>query len=416
VYMKKLVKHPLFAGSFIMLAGSNLYNFGQFVYHFLTGRLLGTSLYGEFASVISVLGFIGVIQLSLSLTVVKFIAVEKKQKDIDNITKWIFWWSFLIGAVVSLGLLALSPFLSNFLKFQDSRAMLVLVPVVFFFFMANTARSIFQGLLKFGSFVAVLLSESAVKLILSTILILLGFSVFGATVGLLVGIFVSLLVAYFLLREHLAGGRGGRPDIAPMLRFTGPVFVQGLALTSMYTTDFLLVKHFFSPHAASIYGSLAVLGRVVFFGTSPITQVMFPVVTKKYSHGEKYHNMLFLSLILAASFSLFVTVFYFVVPNFPIIVLYGSEFLGGASILWWFGLFMGLLGLANMLTQFYLSVGKTKVVLLFLSAAILQIILVWMNHTSLETVIQMSVISAAVLLAGLVAYFPFHDHKAKSDR
>ena len=56
-------------------------------------------------------------------------------------------------------------------------------------------------------------------------------------------------------------------------------------------------------------------------------------------------------------------------------------------------------------TQFLLSIGKTKIIILFALAALLQIGLILLFHGSLLTVIQMSIISASLLDIALLVYF-----------
>lgn len=394
-----------------MVFGSNLYNGGQFIYHFLTGRFLGEALYGDLASVIAILGIVGVLQMAVGLTIVKFVSEEDDESVISNFTKWVNRWSveaaFISIVIVVLG----AKMFTSFLNVSDVRVIYLTAPMLAIFLVTNSYRSVLQGQLRFVEYVGSLLSETVVKLILSILLVIAGYALFGAIIGLLMSFIASFAFTWYFLRKFLSGKRGKRPDIAPLLRFTFPVFIQGLALTSMYTTDLILVKHFFVPQEAGVYASLTVLGRVVFFGTSPVTQVMFPVITRKYAHGERYHDIFYLSLIMVVAFAVLVTISYAVFPDFVLGLLYGSSYLSGSPYLWWFGLFMGLLGVSTLLVQFYLSIGKTKIVWTFATAALLQGILIWLNHDSILTVVKMSIVAGSLLAAALLIYFPYHDKK-----
>src|SRR3989344_3115162 len=95
-----ILKHPLLQGSLVMVLGSNLFNLGQFIYHFIAGRYLGKAHYGDLAVIISVLGFISIIQLSVGLTIVKFIAAAKSEKEVSNLAKWFIRWAFLLGGIL----------------------------------------------------------------------------------------------------------------------------------------------------------------------------------------------------------------------------------------------------------------------------------------------------------------------------
>lgn len=408
---KALSKNQLFLGSAVMVIGSNISNFGQFVYHFISIRLLTTAQYGDLAAIISLIGIFAIIQLSLGLTIIKFVASEKSQAKVINLSRWFNWWSIVGGIILSFITIIIAPFLADFLHITEPKAIYLLAPIFLLFIVVYVHRSILQGLLLFGHYVVSLLGEMAIKIILTVVLVIAGFAVLGAMVGILLGIMFGFVVTWFSLGKYIKGKRGKKPKVSTLLSYSIPVFLQGLALTSMYSTDLLLVKHFFAPEKAGIYAYLAILGRVALFGITPITQAMFPLIAKRYSHGENYHKIFYMSTILILSVTFLVIMFYKTFPGFLLGLLNKTE---GTDILWWFGIFMGLLGLASHVTQFYLSINKTKVVSLFIFAAILQAILIFIFHSTLIQVIQVSVISAALLVISLFVYFPYHNSHKKN--
>lgn len=408
----RVLKHPLFGGSLVMVAGINFYNFGQFVYHFISGRLLGRVYYGDLAAIISILGLVSIFEVSFGLTVVKFIASSKNKNETANFIKWFNLWSLYGGVLMAALSFLLAPFLIEFLNLRQSLALYVLSPLFWFAVVTYTQRSILQGLLSFGRFVLSLFLESVVKIAATVALVLAGMLVFGAMLGMLASAVVSLLFTWFSLKGFLAGKRGKMPNIRPLLKYSLPVFVQGLAFTSLYSTDLILVKHFFAADQAGIYASLAVLGRVALFLSAPVSQFMFPVVAQRFSRQERYHKVFYLALILAVLMTLPIIGAYYLFPKLIIEILYGSQFIEGAGFLWLFGLSMGILSLATLLAYFYFSLGKTVVVFPFVFAATLQAILIWFIHPDILTVIRLSIISNALLVLVLFVYFLWHDRKA----
>ena len=405
----RIVKNPFFAGSLVMVIGSNFHNFGQFVFHFISGKLLGRANYGDLASIISVLGIVSIVQLSVGLTIVRFISAEKDEKKAANLAKWLNWWGIWVGIAIGIVMLILSPFISNFLKISNKQAVYLIGPVLFLLVLTNNRRSILQGLLRFNQYVLCMIAEVWIKILISIPIFLLGYKVFGAMTALLMGVLAAFLVSVFSLRGYLNGKRGLRPDVKPLFSYSIPVFIQGLALTSMYSTDLLLVKHFFSAESAGVYASTAILGRIVFFGASPITNVMFPIVARKHSHGEPYHNIFYSSIVLILIAAAFIVTIYSIFPQQIIGTFFSSEYLEGVVILRWYGIFMALLAVAQLFIQFYLSVGKTKIVGFFTAAAMLQVVLILLMHGSLLQVIQLSIVSVSLLALGLIVYFPYLD-------
>lgn len=403
--LKNFIGHPLFTGSAIMVIGHNIFNVGQFIYYFLTIRLLNTSQYGDLAAIISILGIIGIIQLAFGLTIIKFIASQKTKPAISNLIKWFNYWGLFAGAVAASVLLVLSPFISSFLNLTEPNILYVFSPMLLLLVIIYIYRSILQGLLKFKIYVASLIVDVVVRIVATVLLIILGTALFGAVIGMLIGMVSGFVATRLALTPYLSGKRGKKPEITPLLKYSFPVFMQGLAFTSLYSTDILLVKHFFSPQDAGTYAYLSVLGRIALFCTSPITSTMFPIIAKRFTNGQPYHRIFYLCLLFVTSISLFVVILFKLIPDIPISLLNKSE---GGEILWWFGLFMALLGVALLFIQFYLSISESRPVWFFVLAAVLQAILIWFIHPSLLAVVQISILSTSLLVAALLVYFPYH--------
>ncbi|MDO8619185.1 MAG: oligosaccharide flippase family protein [Candidatus Daviesbacteria bacterium] len=404
----RLFKHQLLAGSLVMIIGSNVYNLTQLIYHFVAGRFLGKVYYGDLAAIISILGLISIVQLAVNLTIVKQVASEGNLTKKAAFIKWVWSKSILLGFLIMVVATVTAPFLASFLNLSQKESLFLLGPILFGFIVLATGRAVLQGLASFDKYVVTLIVEGIIKLAIAIILLYLGFSVFGALVGFLIGVILAVVLIRFFIREFLDRKTEEKPEVRHLFGYSIAAFSQGLALTSMYTTDLLLVKHFFSAELAGIYASLAILGRVVFFGASPVTSVMFPLIAKRHQDGQSYHIILYLSAVIIMFLGALITLFYYFAPNLAIGVLYGKSFLEGAELLWWYAVFMSLLSLAMLFTQFYLSIARVKVVYLFFVAAILQIILISIFHGSLLSVIQVSIISVALLDFALLVYFPYH--------
>jgi len=406
--LSDFLKQPFFTGSILVLLGVNLYNFGQTIFHLIIGRFLGKSGYAEFAAIVSVLAIIIIIQQALGLTFVKFISSAKTKAYVTNFTRWAFYWSIGLGILLMFLVLLIAPFLKDFLYIKESHLVLILGPIIFLLVLINTLRSIFQGLLKFGWYIFNLLSEAVVKILLAIIFIAWGWATFGVFVSIIISVSFAIFLAFFPLREYLFGKKGTPPDILPLFKYSVPVLFLSLALTSMNSSDIILVKHFFSNEDAGLYAALAKLGSVAFFGAAPICSVMFPFIARNHSKGEPYNKLFFISILLVLLVSIPVVLLYKFNPPFVVKLLYGSQFVAGSEILWWFGAYMLLLGVAVLFTQFYFSIGKTKTALLFVLAALLQTLLIWFIHPTILSVIQVSLFSVSILVASLLIYYPFH--------
>lgn len=405
--ISNFISHPLFSGSAIMIVGSNAVSFLNLLYHLLMGKILDPAFYGELVSLISLIGLFSIIPLSLSLVIVKYISAAKNEKETSDLIKWLKSKGFKASLIIFIFTLIASPMIANFLHIEKL-SYIILISISFLFSIQTViSRSILQGLLKFKETVLSIFAEIGFKFILSLVLIFLGYRVGGAMIALVVSIFIGWYISNLYLRDRVKESSVYSPNVKKMLFFSFPVLVQSFATTSIITSDLILVKHFFTSHDAGIYAALSTLGKIIFFGTSPIASVMFPLISQRQSKGEGYRSIFIYSfwgtLILAVA----VLLIYWLVPSLAIRILYRSAYLEAANLLVWFGIFMTLFTLSSLIINFNLSLGKTRVVVLPFIAAVIQVVAIWFYHQNLFVVILLSNLTAALLLVLLLIYSMF---------
>lgn len=403
-HFKDIIKHPLFSGTVIMIFGSNSVNFINYIYHFFMGRMLGPGGYGELAAVISLLGLVGIVPASINLVIVKYIASEKDEEGANNLINWFKSKIFQISLIFSLLFLFLSPEIASFLKIQNISYFLLISLSLLFSLQANFSRAILQGLLKFKNLVMSILIENSTKLIISVVLVFLGLQVFGVMVALAVSSILGFYTTYLYLKNKSSKEKRFSGNLKPMFLFVLPVTVQYIATTSLYSSDLILVKHFFPSFETGLYASLSTLGKIIFFATGPINSVMFPLIAQRKARNQNYQKIFIYSFMLVSMIAGGVMLIYWLLPTFTISLPYGKEYLGSKDLLVWFGGFMTLFTLSSLIINFSLSLGRTKVVVLPLIAAIAQIVLIWLFHKTLFEVVLVSTCVTALLLVLLLIY------------
>ena len=401
------IKHPLFSGSMILVIGSNSVSFLNYLYHFVMGRMLGPSSYGELVVLISVIGFLGIIPGSLSMVIIKYISSAKNQDEIAILTNWLKDRSFKVALGLFILIVIISPFIISFLHINQLWYMLLVAATYFFSIPSLVNKSVLQGLLKFKEMMFAVLAENLAKLVLAVLLVYVGFAIGGVMVSLAVASVVGWYISKIYLKDFKRQRNPNLSDIRPMLLFAIPVMIQSFSVTSLISSDLILVKHFFSAHDAGIYSAISTLGKIIFFGAGPIGAVIFPMVAGKQSKGEDYRRVFIYSLAATFFLALGLLSIYWLFPSLIITMLYNSSYLEGKNLLFWFGLSMSLFTVSSLLISYSLSLGKTKVVIFPLVAASLQIILIWFYHYSLFSVISVSISVIALLLVSLLIYLSF---------
>jgi len=169
--------------------------------------------------------------------------------------------------------------------------------------------------------------------------------------------------------------------------------------------DVILVKHFFEPHQAGLYGGLSLIGRVIFYFTNSIPLVMFPLVVKRKAKGENIASLFYLAMFLVTLPSVLITAFYYLLPELSINVFLGKNYLSIIPYLGFFAVFMTIFSILNVCVNFFLSIGKTKVYIPIIATTIAQVVLIYIFHNSFFQIIGVSLAVSLLLLFYLLITF-----------
>lgn len=406
--IKKITRNEFFNASIWVFLATGTMSVGNYFYHLLMGRMLGPESYGVLESTISFLYLLSVPFMALTLIIVKFVSAYKGKKDYKSISGFYFYLNknlFIFGIIATLIILLLSPIIISLLHLP-SILFSVFIGMNFFIGLFSVlTKSMLQGLFRFSVFFITNAIEALTKIILAVILVILGFKAIGAYFALVASIFVSYLVASYFVKkekfifEKFTGSRN-------IFRYSIHVFLTILGLTSLFTMDIILVRFFFPGVESGYYAALSVLGKVIFFASSPLTVVMFPIVSEKHAVGEKFQHLIFTSFGLTAIIALVLITTYYLFPEFMVGILFGNQYLRIVPLLGFFGVFIGIYSLCVLLANFYLAIHRKIVSFFVMIAAILQIFLIILFHRDLLQIINISIIITSILLVVLITYYP----------
>lgn len=390
-----------------MILGTNFASALNYLYHFILGRMLGPSSYGELAVLFSVLVLLSIVPSSFGLVIIKFIAISKDNKEIYSLIILFRNIIFILGVAILIIGSVFSNNVGNFLKIAEPQLFILVIASFLIGNLAFVNKSALQGLVRFREFVMIGLFENSLKLLLGVLFVWIGWSVFGALIGLFIAYCGGWLMSWCFIREFKAVSSFSVKKLREVIYFTIPVIVQSVSTTSLFSADMILVKHYFSAHDAGIYAAVASLSKIVLFASGPVGAVMYPWIAKNKANDTSYWSIFYMSLVLTILICGGILLFYFVAPMVAIKGLFGENYFAGGSILFIFGLSMSLLTVSMFLINFFLSVGRTWVVVLPLLAAISQIIGINIWHDSLGTVVNVSLLVFGCLLMSLFCCLGF---------
>lgn len=401
-YAKKIVTNPLFSGSAIMVFGSNIANFFAYLYHFVVGRLLSPSEYGEVGAILSLLGLLSIFISFLGLVIVRFVS-SAREKELSSVLKWFYKIGFRVGLGISIAVFLLTPLIAYFLHI-DVLTIFLIGPIFLVTTLSLIYKSFLHGRLRFGVLIIVLNSEMILRLIFAALFILLGFSVFGTVVGYFIASLVGLfLLIFYAKRLKLKDSKYFFNKHKEVFSYAIPIFVSSFFSYALISLDVIIVKHYFPAYEAGVYTVLSTLGRIIFFAVSPISSVMFPIIAKRRAEKLEYKQIFRLSLFMSSSIVAGALLFYALLPGLVVGILYGpGRYLEAYPLLVLEGIFIGFYTLASQVISYYLSLNITKVVVLLPVALLSQIIGLILFHGSLYSVILVSIATTGALFLSLI--------------
>ena len=410
--ISKIIKDQFFSATFWVFLSTGFMNAGNYLFHLLMGRMLGVSLYGALESMISALYILSVPTLTMTLVVVKFVSSHKGRGEhalITSLYNLVLNKLLIYGSLALLIMVVISPFIQSFLHLP-SIWLSLLLPISFFinlFYFIN--KSVLQGISSFFKFSVLNFLESVVKVFFAIFSVYLGFKVEGAYGAIVMSIAIPLVISFFYIKDVVKVKLKGKDKYLhsrDFIKFSLPTFFTSLSLTSLFTVDIILARHFFPGLESGYYSAVSVLGKIVYFAASPIVLVIFPMISEYHARKQNYDRLLILGIIFTLLISALITLIYFLAPEFMVILLFGEKYLSAVGLLGIFAVFVSLLSLSGLFANFYLSIHKTFPSYIVSIAAVAQVILIILYHKSLAEIIWVSIITTFLLLISLLLYYP----------
>lgn len=400
---------PLARGSFIIFTGSMLTNFLNYVYNVIMGRLLGPVDYGILISLISLLYILSVPATTLNTVCVKFSSQFIAKGEYHKI--WLLLEDFtkkilIFGTTLFFLFFIFSSPLASFLNIPSNKPVIILALLLPVTFLWTVNSSTLQGLKNF-SFVAFSNILSALgKLGLGVLFVILGLAVNGALLAIILGVLISYLVSFFpLFSLRKNRDTDVKLEYAEILKYAFPTLLVAFGFTLINNFDIVLVKRYFTESDAGLYAALSLIGKIIFFASSSVAAVMFPLVSERHAVDLKYSHIFKKALLLVSLVCLGLNILYFLFPSLVIQLVFGAKYLSIAPFVGPFGVFLSLYSLGFVFVNFFLAIYKTSVAILPLIFAFLQAILIIFYHDSFWQVISVSLFSMSFLLASLVVYY-----------
>jgi O-antigen/teichoic acid export membrane protein len=375
---------------FMLMFSTLVVNVGNYAFNLLAGRMLSPEAFGEANFLVTCLLAVSFIATAFQLTAAKFSDPQNQLTD--------FAW--ILGFIVCASVLVFSSSIVDAFHLTSETSLILLAMAVPFYFVMSVGRGKLQGDLRFGRFAVTYQVEMWMRLIVGIGMVVLFGTVWGVVIGLLASIgggFIYTQLAQKTTEIRIKSFKG-------VSAFLGATLVYELSQIVINNSDVLIVKHYFTTQEAGLYAALALIGRVVYFGTWSVVMVLFPKVIEQKKKGLPTHHLLIKSFAIVALIAALIVVGCLAFPEWIVGTLFGKNYLSISTYLWQYASVTALFACANIWVYYHLSLDrKTPIVLSFL-AGILQFSLLYVKHGNFGDVIQGQCIAMLFLFFSLLVY------------
>lgn len=399
--ISRLFQGKLVRASAGLFAGGVVGGMLGYLFQVVMGRMLSTDEYGLFSAMMALFVILGAPLNTLLLVISRKVSEYRAKEDSGSITHLYFSINIrtlIVGVLILGAYLLFAQQVQIYLKAPSVIPVYLLGAMVFLTFPTAINNAFLQGMQRFSWLSASTSLGVLFKLACSSCFIWLGYGVSGAVGGVVAASILLWFVGYGVLHQPLAQGRKSSYQTGHLsIKSAIPVLVANAAFATMTQIDMMLVNYFFPPHEAGLYASASILGKAVMYLPGGIVMALFPMVAENHARKEASAHLLFQAVMLTVLLCGAGAIFYFLLGEKIVALLYGQSYREAGEVLKYFGIAMIPMALVLVAENFLIAKGKVLFAYLFLAIAPLQLTAIYFFHQSLQMVVAVIGISGLIL-------------------
>ncbi|MBU3912750.1 MAG: oligosaccharide flippase family protein [Nanoarchaeota archaeon] len=361
---KNLGKDELVRGSFILLAVISIFNILNYIFQMSMARLLGPADYGILAVLMSIVYIFGIPSEAIQTVIARYTSkfgIKKENGKIKDLMYRSLKKLFLFSVIAFIVFTILSISLSKMLKI-DFWLLALTGLFIFYLFSVPVIRGILQGKKRFLGLGLNMVVESFGKVVFSILLVLLGWKVYGAITGLVIGGVAAFILAFMSVKDIIFTKIKRNQDLSGAYRYNLPVLIGITSIVLIYSLDVILARIFFNPELAGKYALVSLIGKVILFSSFAISKAMFPIASENFERGRKTSSILKKSIVLILLISAVMLFLCFFIPEnvIRVISLGSSQYVSASDILFFVSLAFSFTALTNVIINYSLSINRIR--------------------------------------------------------
>ena len=366
--------------------------------------------FGEVQTLVSLFTQTTIFLTVLGLVTVNIVANAKDETERNQIVFELEKLALYISLVGLVIVAIFSPFLQSFFKFESALPILATYLSIVIGVPLTFRSSFLRGQKDFAAVSWSGIVASFCKLLLSVLLVYIGFKTLGAIAGIVIAQLISLVYTGWrakslglVRRSRFTPKLPNLASIKPELSYSLLVLIVSLTMTLLFSIDVVVVKHFFSPHTAGLYAGIATIARIIFYVAGPVSVVMLPFI-KLDNHHTENRRFLLATLGIHVALAGIILIIFSIAPNLIIKLLIGPQYLPEASLLPLLSLTLFVISTVNVIYSYYMALRRYAVGFLAVIGAAVTAILLDLHHSNLTNIVEALLYSSILMLLLIPAW------------
>jgi stage V sporulation protein B len=342
-------------GTVYITISTIVFVFSSYLINIILGRVLGPAGYGIYGVIITLMTTINLTQTSgLPLAVSKFIASD--EKNADSILKSGLILQIISTLIASLLFLALTEPLAHLLKDESLAPYIQLSAAVFpLYGIYSIYMNYYNGLHKFRTQALMNIVYSIAKLV-SVLMLVYFFHVYGAIVGFIISPFIALL-----FWTHIPKGVRQHFSYKKLIFFSLPLIGLAIFSTLLQSIDLLFTKALLHSNTSTgFYTAGQNISKIPFYCVTALASVLFPSISRSISEKseDKTKNLIVKSIRFTLLILLPIILMIAVTSTQLMDLFYSSAYESGAAALSILIIGIGFFTIFTILTTIISSSGS----------------------------------------------------------
>lgn len=351
--------------SILILIASMSSNVFAYLFQLLSGRYLSVE---DYSKLVSLFGLSAILLMFVGFFTGGLTKLVAEIKDVDyptkisslfiTVTKFHFIYSLLFLILMFLS----TNLISNYLKIYELNLLIAFAFAIFAGNLTAFFASFLQGLMRFKAFSLSIFLGAFTRFLTIVTVIFMGLGVIDIFWGLAVTTLGVGAINWQLLKKNIRFDfrLNDFADFKILVMYSLLSAIGMAGMTIIQNGDVVIVKNLFNETLAGIYGSTSVIGRIVFFASSPVAMVMLPMCAEKYKKGQDFIKPFLFSLTLSVAIAICVAGVFAFYPHLVIDFLFGQKYLPALEFLSAYSFYMVVYTILNLFTAFFISISKFR--------------------------------------------------------